>query len=162
MFKDLNDFLDDTLVLPIKGKKYTVQAPDGETGLLCQRLLALGAQAAKGEAEVKSTLDDDDEEDLYQRVLGPVWDEMMADKVSWPRIKRASTTVMFWCTLGLAAAEAYWNSEPDGPKAPPKQPTDRKPGAKSARPASTDTRRQRTAAKKTATAGRTSSTTGAS
>lgn len=162
MFRDLDDFLTDTIDLPIRGKTYTVSAPDGETGLLCQRLLALGAQSAKGETDEKSTLDDGDERDLYQRVLGPVWDEMMADKVSWPWIKRASTTVMFWCTLGLAAAETYWNSEPDGPKVP-KQPQDHKPGAKSALPASTGTRRPaKRAAKKTATAGRTSSSTGAS
>lgn len=143
-FRDYDDFTNASLRLPIKGKTYTIPSPNAATGLLCQRLLAMGASAALGvEADddtVDAILSDDDEKDLYTRLLGPAWDEMIADEIPWMIMQHAGTTAMVWVVQGWAAAEEYWNRQggPD-PKDQAKQPEDHKPkaGVQSARQGST-------------------------
>lgn len=129
-FKDLDELLDDRLPLLVKGKTYQIPATDAETGLWCQRLLAIGEQIARGVDKVPrlrgltpaladvvdGVVDDETEVDLERRLLGPALDEMRADGVSWERIKFCSQTAMFWNGLSRAAAEAFWNSGGD-PKA---------------------------------------------
>ncbi|QFY09644.1 hypothetical protein GBF35_25975 [Nonomuraea phyllanthi] len=111
--KALDEFFDDTLTLPISGKEYTIPAPDAETGLLCQRLMQAGVAAANGQAADLSDLaelDDDQETDLYRRCLGTVYDELLADKVTWPRIKHAGITAFLWIAVDLDAAMKFWDA----------------------------------------------------
>ncbi|MEV0617564.1 hypothetical protein AB0I81_29880 [Nonomuraea sp. NPDC050404] len=109
----LDEFFDDTLTLPVNGKEYTVPAPDAETGLLCQRLMQAGVAAANGQ-ETDLTdladLDDDQETDLYQRCLGPVYDTLRADKITWPKIKHCGVTAFLWIAVDLDAAMKFWGS----------------------------------------------------
>ncbi|MFF0770981.1 hypothetical protein ACFYUK_19000 [Nonomuraea wenchangensis] len=114
--KALDEFFDDTLGLPIGGKEYVIPAPDAETGLLCQRLMQAGVAAAAGQETDLSDLadlDDDQETDLYRRCLGPVYDQLLADKVTWPRIKHAGVTAFLWIAVDLDAAMKYWESGGD-------------------------------------------------
>lgn len=111
--KALDEFFDDTLTLPIGGREYTIPAPDAETGLLCQRLMQAGVAAAAGQQTDLSDLaelDDDQETDLYKRCLGPVYDQLIADKVSWPRIKHAGITAFLWVAADLETAMRYWEA----------------------------------------------------
>jgi hypothetical protein len=112
-FRDLDEFFDDTLPLPIKGKTYVVPGPDADTGLLCQRLMAVGITAAQGGDIDAAQLDDAGEIDLYARVLGPVYQELLADKVSWPRIKHAGTTAFLWIAADLDTAMKFWEMGPE-------------------------------------------------
>ncbi|MEV4472805.1 hypothetical protein [Nonomuraea sp. NPDC049504] len=115
-FQDLDDFFDDSLRLPVGGKTYVIPAPDAEVGLLCQRLMHASLAAQSGEqvddpklnelAEV--VLNDDEERDLYQRVLGPVWDELVRDGVSWPKVQHVGATAMVWVAAGEDAAAKIW------------------------------------------------------
>jgi hypothetical protein len=109
-FQDLDEFFDDTLPLKIKGKTYVVPAPDAETGLFCQRLMAVGIDAANGREVDAASLDDDGEQDMYRRVLGSVYDELIADRVSWPRIKHAGITAFLWIAGDTDSAAKYWAS----------------------------------------------------
>ncbi|MDP9843250.1 DUF7426 family protein [Streptosporangium lutulentum] len=108
--KALDAFLDTTLTLPIGGKEYTIPAPSAETGLLCQRLMQAGVAAANGKQADLADLDDGEELDLYQRCLGPVHGELLADKVSWPVIKLAGVTAFLWIAADLDTATRYWES----------------------------------------------------
>ncbi|WP_433355635.1 DUF7426 family protein [Microtetraspora malaysiensis] len=115
-FQDLDEFFDDSLPLPIGGKWYRIPAPDAEVGLLCQRLMHAGMAAEPGEPvddpklnELASVvLNDDQERDLYQRVLGPVFDELRADGVTWPKIQHVGATATVWVAAGKEAAAKVW------------------------------------------------------
>ncbi|UBU16678.1 DUF7426 family protein [Nonomuraea gerenzanensis] len=132
-FRDLDEFFDDSLRLPVGGKVYVIPAPDAEVGLLCQRLMHASLQAEQGEtvddpklnelAEV--VLNDDEERDLYQRILGPVWDELHADKVKWPRIQHVGATALVWVAAGKEAAAKIWASGGTGEAPAPNRATRR-------------------------------------
>lgn len=117
-FGELDDFIDDSITLPgvpgRDGKKdYDVEAVDGADGIWAQRLLAEVERARESGDADAGKLDDGDERLLYQRMLGPVMDQMIADGVKWPRISHAAMTVYFWTTVGRDKAVAYWKSGGD-------------------------------------------------
>lgn len=138
-FKDMGDFFDPTLPLPIRGKVYVVESPEAKLGLKVQRLVALGFAANNGvqldDAEVSSLdLDDAEERDLIPRLLGPAYQEMLNDGVPWEMVKHAGETVIMWIGIGYEAAEAHWENTPgkshrptpQDRKAPARKPTTRK------------------------------------
>ena len=112
-FKELDEFLDDSLTLPIGGKAYEVPAVPGRDGLWAQKLLAEVERAKDAGQADAGKLDDGDERLLYQRMLGPVFDEMLTDGVSWQRISHAAMTVFFWTTADRDTAEKYWTAGGD-------------------------------------------------
>lgn len=109
-FEDLDEFFDDTIELPVGGKTYVVPGVDAETGLYCQRLLERGKAAYLGKDVDGGELDDEAEMSLYERVLGPVYAELIADGVSWPKISHCGLTAFFWAANNRTTAEKYWNS----------------------------------------------------
>lgn len=114
-FKDLDEFFDDTLKLPVGAKVYVIASVDAATGLWCQRMMGTAAAVAGGaemsEDDVRPLmLDDAAETDLYKRVLGGVYDELIADGVSWERLKHIGTTAFMWAAGSRESAEDYWNS----------------------------------------------------
>ena len=113
MFEELDDFLDDSLTLPMGGKEYVVPAVPGRDGLWAQRVLEEVERAKKeGDADA-GKLDDGDERLLYQRMLGPTFDEMLADGVTWQRISHAAMTVFFWTISSRDTAVKYWRAGGD-------------------------------------------------
>lgn len=112
-FRDLDEFLDDSLRLPIGGTTYVVPPVDAKTGIIFERLLAAGVTVANGgelEGDLSPILDDDQELTLYERALGTAYQQMIDDGVSWPRIKLAGVTSFLFTTAGAEVAEAYWSS----------------------------------------------------
>lgn len=130
-FGDLDERFEDFLTLPVGGKPYVIPSPDAELGLWLQRLVGIGMAIQQGAApeeipplKPRPGVADDieisvkggvvgDEHALYRRLLGPVWDELHVDGVSWAKIKMVSETAMFWVGAGLPVAEAYWDSGGD-------------------------------------------------
>jgi hypothetical protein len=132
-FKDLNDFFDPTLRLPIKGKWYVIQSPAADLGLEVQRLVGLGVAADAGadltQADLESLeLDDETVRDLIPRLLGDAYAVMKADGLPWAWIQHAGTTALFWVGMGYEAAEQIWANAPGEHKRPATQ--DRKAPAK--------------------------------
>lgn len=110
-FKDLREFLDGRhLDLPIDGTVYRVCDVDAATGLWVQKVMDLGIAAAQGREVDGVVLDDDEERDVYRRVLGDTYDQMTADGVGWADLKHAAVTAMIWIAFDEAAAEKYWES----------------------------------------------------
>lgn len=147
-FQELDEFFDDTLELPIRGKIYKIPSPDGETGLWCQRVFEVGARVESGQKvpasqSAKLQLNDNDERELYDRVLGPAKQEMLDDGLTWARISAAAQTAIIWIATDRTTAEKYWNEQVvgGGPKAQPRQPQDHKPPAKKATAKRTGTTR---------------------
>jgi hypothetical protein len=126
-FRDLDEFFDPNLRLPIGGKTYIVPPPDAEVGLLVQRLMHAGIAAEAGQevdSEGLSTLaesvltQESKDTDLYQRLLGPVWDELFADKLDWPVIQHVGETVLLWVAAGIDAAQRHWEAGAGEAEAP--------------------------------------------
>lgn len=134
-FRDLDEFFDSSLRLPVRGKTYVIPSPDAKTGLWCQRIIALAGKGKDGLTDDDAAslrLDDDEERDLFQRLLGDAFEEMVADGLPWEHVKHCGMTALMWAAGNSEQAEAYWNAGGD-PKAAPR---DRKRSAKSGRPAS--------------------------
>lgn len=155
-FRDLDEFFDDSLRLPVAGKTYVIPAPDAEVGLLCQRLMHAGLAAEQGQAvdgeELNKlaavVLNDDEEKDLYKRILGPVYDELFADGVKWPRIQHVGATALVWVAAGKDAALKHWESGA-GEVPAPNRATRRAAAATSTRSRGSATTTTRTTASRT-------------
>ncbi|NKR94330.1 hypothetical protein GS483_19590 [Rhodococcus hoagii] len=138
--RDLREFHDPDLYLPIGGKTYRITSPNAEDGL---RLRALFAEpgatftdddqvaeikrlfgATRHEHIVDVPVFDDEGQPVIdpatgvQRIesrdvgrwVGGVWEEMNADGVSWPEIMHAGTTAMLHYGQGATLAEIYWET----------------------------------------------------
>ena len=131
-FKDLDQYFDPTLVLPIKGKDYVIQPVDADTGLWVQTIFGVAGKAKQtGQVDPEDLeslkLHQGDNKELFPRLLGDTYQELIDDGVDWERIKVVAVTVMIWISTSEEAAEEFWNA---GGKTPPKAPTDRKPKKK--------------------------------
>lgn len=104
--EEVGAWLDSGLILPINGKKYQVPEPNAELGL---RLEVLMNSANRETDRYRQVLSDQEEHDLYSELLGPAYDEMIADGVSYPVMKLAATTAMIHFVISAEAAEVTWN-----------------------------------------------------
>lgn len=95
--RDLGDFFDPDLHLPIRGKNYTVPAPDFEEA---QRLRAIVLDQT-----VPASAHDQEAE----KVLGPAFAQMVEDDLPWPVIVHATRTTMLHFGLSPDVAEVHWS-----------------------------------------------------
>lgn len=101
-------WLDGDLILPIGGKKYRVPEYGVDVGIRVEVIL----NASRGQAATdrqRQILSDEEERDTYRDILGPAYDQLVADGVSWPRLRHAAFTAMFHFNISPEAAEAHWN-----------------------------------------------------
>lgn len=168
VFAELSEYLDGTLPIEVRGKRYTVDPIDAETGLRCQRLFAAGIAVATGGTPTETPeLDDSDEADLYRRLLGTVYDEMVDDGVPWVQLRHAAITVMLYTVAGEDVALRFWQSggsglgEAEAPNRAARRQASRATASTTRKPASTSgTTSARTPRKTAARRGKTSSSTG--
>lgn len=120
-FKTLEEFLGDSLPLPVKCKDgtvrtFTIPSPPAEDGLRIEKIMSEGLRAANGGSPLDdAVLDDAEEVDLYRMALGSAYDDVF-QHLDWPRFRHVAMTAVMWITGGLDIAEQYWNSDGD-PKA---------------------------------------------
>lgn len=114
--RELREFHDPHLHLPIGGKTYTVESPDADKGLRLRRMLS--------DPDVRWT----DEEELAElaqllgatveldaatgdpRYVGGTWQEMREDGVSWPELVHAGRTALVYFGQSAALGEIYWET----------------------------------------------------
>lgn len=107
---DVSSFLDDdSLTVEVDGRDYTIPSPSARDGLWLSRLANFGAKVASDEEPspedlAKLELNDAQERDLYQIVLGSAFDELMAN-VSWVKIQRLGRWAFIYFALGPEQAE---------------------------------------------------------
>lgn len=123
---DLDGYLDDDAVqVPVKtgkfpdGKMYTIPSPNFKDGLLLSAMANLATRAHLGgdisEADLAAldVSDDQAEElDLYKKVLGTAYDELVADEVSWVRLERLGRYMFVYFAMSEEAAEAMASGNP--------------------------------------------------
>lgn len=157
-FGDLAEFYQDDMPLTIRGKVYRVPDPDVETGLYCQSIWAAGfdvfAAQERGDeptaAQIgQASLSDNAETSLYVRILTrPIYDQMIADGLSWGVLKHAATTCFMWIVVGEDAAKDFWQRRPLGAATAPNRETRRR-----AQKASTSTAADSTTPQASSTSG---------
>ncbi len=95
--KDLTETgFDPDLHLPIRGKQYTVPAPDYETAKQMRE-----QTTAEGLPPVEQI-------DQAVAALGPAFDEMVADGIPWPMILHAGRTTILHFGFSPDMAEIHW------------------------------------------------------
>lgn len=99
-YKDLADFFDPDLYLPIRGKTYQIASPNADDGLRLRNIFS----------DPTAEFTDGDEIKEMQNLLGPVWDEMKADGVDWASLCHAGRTALFHYGLGKTLAEIQWTT----------------------------------------------------
>lgn len=109
--KELDDFLSPVLLVPARGKDYRINAVDAETGLRLQRMMSTGIKVQAGRDLTEKDLElvsDEEEEDFFRTVLGPTYDELLADKIPYAGLKQIASLVMIWTTQSFDAAQQYF------------------------------------------------------
>ncbi|MGN8049547.1 DUF7426 family protein [Curtobacterium sp. 22159] len=120
-FRDYYE-LADPLVLPIRGKAYTIPPATAGDVVRWRRFTEKVEQIAAGATDVTITEDEAISDEQYQRMfLGSALDEMRADGIHPGVIEHAATTAMGDTMAGREAAERMWNSI--DPKASKPEPT---------------------------------------
>ena len=116
--QELDDFLSPVLLVPARGKDYRINAVDAATGLRLQKMMATGIKVQAGRDLTEKDLElvsDEEEEDFFRTVLGPTYDELIADKIPYQGLKQIASLVMIWTTQSFDAAQQYFLA---GGKAP--------------------------------------------
>lgn len=117
-FKDWQD-LDqgEHLDLPIRGKAYRIPSPPARVGLRVQAFISTMMDAARAQENGQpiqldeQVLDDANELDLYQDVLGPAYQQMVDDQVPIEALKHAAMTAMMWVAFDKTTAQAVWEGK---------------------------------------------------
>ena len=82
---------------------------------------------------------DDDEQDFFRSVLGPTYDELLADKIPYAGLKAIASLAMIWTTQGFEAAQQYFLA---GGKAPAPNRAARRTATQTRTAAATTTRKR--------------------
>lgn len=112
----------ESITLPIGDQEYTIDAPSMDTGLMIQGVTEGMAMLESGREEealkifertgAKVDMDDEEEIEFYERLLGPDnYQNMRKNGVDFVTLKRATSTVMVWVLQGIEAAQNVWNTD---------------------------------------------------
>lgn len=117
--EDVDAFIDEDapLDLTYHGKTYSIAPLDARTGLTVQRAFAASARLQDGDElteKDKAVLAEDDE-DLWARILGDVYDELLDDGVSFIGLRLAANAAILWTVQDRDVALEFWEA---GGKAP--------------------------------------------
>jgi hypothetical protein len=106
-YKDLEEFFDPDLYLPIGGTRYRVESPTAFDGLRLRKRLLTGGR-----------LVDKEEVDEIRKLLGDTLSQMQADGVKWPEIVHAGRTALLHYAVSAEAAQIHWDHENSGGEDP--------------------------------------------
>lgn len=108
-YKDLAEFFDPDLHLPIRGKRYTVPAPGAEECLTLRGRLTLeGIPPNEQVEDALVVLGAERDEETGELELSGVVAEMVADNITWPMILHAGRTAQLHFGYSPEMAEAHW------------------------------------------------------
>lgn len=121
-FEQLGELLDEVIELPVpvgdredgNVRTYRIESPSARDGLRIEQITQIAAQLVDGGEEINTEiLDDDEERNLFEMLLGKNFQRMQDDGVKWVWLRHASLTCLMWVTSGLSTAERYWASAGD-------------------------------------------------
>jgi hypothetical protein len=121
-FAALDELIDEFIELPVpvgegdnrKIRVYRIDTPSARDGLKIERLTNAAVQLVNGGEDIDvEMLDDDEERELYEMLLGPNFRQMVDDGVQWAWLRHAALTCLMWISSGLDTAENFWKAAGD-------------------------------------------------
>jgi hypothetical protein len=118
-FGDLDEYFDPGLTLTVLGREYTLPLPSAELGLWCRRAtqMAGGLDSASTDEEIQAAAELavdlpplPGEMTFHERLLGVVYQQMMANQVPDPYIQFCASVAYIWIVGGEDMAERYWRA----------------------------------------------------
>lgn len=118
-FGDVTQYFDPGLTVTVLKREYTLPLPSAEMGLWCRTMAetagVIDSDATDDEVnEAVAAVDDLPELPgkltFPERMLGDVYQQMVADKVPDPYIQFCARTVYIWIIGGEEMAERYWTA----------------------------------------------------
>lgn len=103
-FKEYDEFAEEPIRLPVKGKTYTVPPISAPLGILMARALSGDTDAITELGQGQS---------LWAKLLGSVYDEMLSDCVPMEVVGRAGFAVLTDFQYDREAAERVWETNID-------------------------------------------------
>jgi hypothetical protein len=98
VFRDLSEFFDPDLYLPINGKRYRIPAPT-----------KVQADRIRDDVLYNFTLTADEQYAELYKLLGPAYEEMQADKLPDVWITHAAVTAMLHFCAKPEVGAFHWN-----------------------------------------------------
>lgn len=114
--RDLREFHDPDLHLPIGGKVYTITSPNADHGLRLRMALSSPEARWTDSEEVQELakllgatvrLDETTGDPSFS---GGVWDQLTADGVTWEEIVHVGRTALIHYGQGHALAQVFWET----------------------------------------------------
>lgn len=144
--KELGDFLNPVLGIPVGGKVYNIPAMSAHNAALIAQTTSAAIASGDGEVDVTKlqVKTEDDAETYMERILGPAYKELVDGGASLQAIQHVVTIVSLWTWSGFDAAQAYFTSGGKVLPAKKKAPADHKPktATRTRTAAGTTTRKQ--------------------
>lgn len=94
-FRELREFYDPSLHLPVGGKIYSIPAAQMDQALRLRHSVVNGMSEIQELAEIAE-------------LLGPVAEQMLTDGVRWTEYLHVGRTALIWCGTNSDLAEAHW------------------------------------------------------
>jgi len=110
----------DYLDFPIGDETYRVWEVSASVAVTVMKLADIGRDVHEGRDADTSELSDGEERDLYARLLGETWDQLIDDDLPWSDVQAVCASVMAWVVRDKDTAEQVWNSggKPPGEATP--------------------------------------------
>lgn len=114
--EEVGSFLDPAISIPIRGKKYRIDAIDIDLGTKLQAQFAdAQKQLNNGTKPEDINLAEDDEEENYVKAaLGAAYDQMRKDGISFNASKQVLQIVLVWTFQDFDAAKEYFETSGKG------------------------------------------------
>lgn len=121
-FEQLDELLDEAIELPVpigdrddhNTRLYRIESPSARDGLQIEQITQIAATLVTGGEDINTEmLNDDEERNLFQMLLGDKFQQMLDDGVKWVWLRHSALTTLMWVTSSLATAERYWAAAGD-------------------------------------------------
>ena len=117
-FGSLEEFFDPGFTLTVLGREYTLPLPSAELGLWCRTLTeSVAVYETAGEDDrgaaferIARLPDLDGDLSIWERLLGPVYQQMIDHKVPDPYIQFCAWTALLNIVHGEETAQRFWES----------------------------------------------------
>lgn len=109
--RDLREFHDPHLHLPINGKTYTVKAPTADVGLRIKKRVVNPTDDDGAEAEMIAILLGAEYDPEADTMTGGLWEEMNADGVPYNEIIHVGNTALAHFGVSPEFGELWWETK---------------------------------------------------
>lgn len=113
--KELGDFLDPILSIPVKDRTYLIPAMDADLAVRMEQMIGAGEKAQRDEQLSAADIElvsDDDTQGFYQSIFGADnYQQMREDNLKHVALKHMTAIVFAWTFADFDTALQMWRAE---------------------------------------------------